>query len=53
MLYEVITDPPILALAWGVFMAGCVQLLFQLPFLARMRLLPVPQVGWRDRNNFV
>ncbi len=43
-------DPPILALAWGVFMAGCVQLLFQLPFLARMRLLPVPQVGWRDEG---
>ncbi len=33
---------PELALAWGVLIAGVAQLLFQLPFLARMRLLPVP-----------
>ncbi len=35
-------DPPILALAWGVMIAGVVQLVFQLPFLARLRLLPRP-----------
>ena len=34
---------PEIALAWGVFIAGVVQLVFQLPFLARMRLLPIPQ----------
>ncbi|MCY4358816.1 MAG: murein biosynthesis integral membrane protein MurJ [Gammaproteobacteria bacterium] len=33
---------PELALAWGVLIAGFAQLLFQLPFLARMRLLPRP-----------
>lgn len=36
---------PELALAWGVLIAGVAQLLFQLPFLARMRLMPVPKVG--------
>ncbi len=34
---------PILALAWGVFIAGVAQLLFQFPFLARLRLLPRPR----------
>jgi len=43
-------DPPILAMAWGVFMAGAVQLAFQLPFLARIELLPRPQSGWRDEG---
>ncbi len=35
---------PELALAWGVFAAGVAQLLFQLPFLARMRMLPAPKL---------
>ncbi len=43
-------DPPIMAMAWGVFMAGAVQLAFQLPFLARLRLLPKPQMGWKDEG---
>ena len=43
-------DPPIMALAWGVFMAGAVQLAFQLPFLARLRLLPKPLAGWKDEG---
>ncbi|MEX2470033.1 MAG: murein biosynthesis integral membrane protein MurJ [Pseudohongiellaceae bacterium] len=34
---------PELALAWGVLLAGIVQLLFQLPFLARLGLLPIPR----------
>lgn len=33
-------EQPIMALAWGVLAAGVVQLLFQLPFLHRIRLLP-------------
>lgn len=33
---------PIMALAWGVLVAGVVQLLFHLPFLKSMGLLPVP-----------
>lgn len=36
------------ALAWGVLIAGIVQLLFQLPFLARLSLMPVPRMAWRD-----
>ena len=34
---------PELALAWGVLIAGFAQLLFQLPFLAQIDLLPVPK----------
>jgi len=34
---------PELALAWAVLLAGFAQLLFQLPFLARMQLLPKPR----------
>ncbi|PLX60087.1 murein biosynthesis integral membrane protein MurJ [Sedimenticola selenatireducens] len=33
-------DRPIMALAWGVLLAGILQLLFQFPFLRRIRLLP-------------
>lgn len=36
---------PGMALAYGVLLAGIVQLLFQLPFLARIRALPSPR--WR------
>ncbi len=36
---------PEMALAWGVLIAGVAQLLFQLPFLARMQLLPKPIPG--------
>lgn len=39
---------PITALAVGVFAAGVVQLAFQLPFLARLRLLPRLRWGWRE-----
>lgn len=35
-------DVPIMALAWGVLVAGIVQLLFHLPFLYRLGLLPHP-----------
>jgi putative peptidoglycan lipid II flippase len=35
---------PVIALAWGVLLAGILQLLFQLPFLARERLLVRPKV---------
>ena len=39
-------DQPVMALAWGVFIAGLVQLLFQFPFLLKMKLLPRPRWGW-------
>lgn len=40
-------EVPVMALAWGVFLAGLVQLLFQLPALMRLGLLPRPRWGWR------
>ena len=33
-------DPPVLVLAWAVFAGGVLQLAFQVPFLARLGLLP-------------
>ncbi len=33
-------EQPVIALAWGVFIAGIAQLLFQIPFLAKLGLLP-------------
>ncbi|MDO8334184.1 MAG: murein biosynthesis integral membrane protein MurJ [Nitrosomonas sp.] len=33
-------DPPVLALAWAVFIGGALQLAFQIPFLLRLKLLP-------------
>ncbi len=33
-------DPPVLALAWAVFLGGVLQLALQLPFLARIGMLP-------------
>ena len=35
---------PVMALAWGVALAGLLQLLFQLPFLKQLNLLPIPQL---------
>ena len=35
-------EEPVFALAWGVLLAGVVQLLFQLPFLYRLDLVPRP-----------
>jgi putative peptidoglycan lipid II flippase len=34
---------PVVALAWGVFFAGVLQLAFQIPFLVRAGLLPRPR----------
>ncbi|MBN3859641.1 murein biosynthesis integral membrane protein MurJ [Neisseriaceae bacterium PsAf] len=39
---------PIYALAWGVFVAGVVQLLFQLPFVAKLGFLKLPKLAWND-----
>jgi putative peptidoglycan lipid II flippase len=40
--------PPVMALAWAVCAGGALQLLFQLPFLYRMRLLPRPRPAFSD-----
>jgi len=39
-------EQPIVALAWGVFAGGIAQLLWQLPFLMRLRLLPRLRFRW-------
>lgn len=36
---------PGMALAWGVFIAGVLQLAFQVPFLMRLKLMPRPRFG--------
>lgn len=46
-------DDPVLALAWGVFIAGVAQLLFQIPFLRGIRLLPRPRLRLRERHHGV
>ncbi len=39
---------PVMALAWGVLIAGVAQLTFQLPFLAAENILPRPKVDFKD-----
>jgi len=41
---------PILALAWGVLIAGVLQLFFQLPFLLKFGLLPRPRVDYHHEG---
>ncbi len=41
-------DVPVYALAWGVLLAGLLQLLFQVPFLWRLGLLPRPVWAWHQ-----
>ncbi len=41
-------EDPIVALAWGVFAAGFVQLLFQIPALYQLGLLPKVRLGFKD-----
>ncbi len=41
-------DPPILALAWAVFIAGIVQLAFQIPFLKKIGMLPRIRFSLKD-----
>ena len=41
-------NPPVMALAWAVFIGGILQLSFQVPFLARLKLLPRFRMNLRD-----
>lgn len=43
-------DEPAFALAWGVMAAGCLQLVFQMPFMAKLQLLPRPQWDLKDEG---
>ena len=40
--------PPILTLAWAVFMGGVLQLLFQIPFLKKIDFLIWPKLDWNS-----
>lgn len=50
VLVSPLMDPPVLALAWGVMVAGVVQFVFQLPYLKRLELLVRPRWGWKDEG---
>ena len=41
-------EEPVKALAWGIFFGGIAQLLFQLPFLYKLGLMPRPSILWKD-----
>ncbi len=43
-------EPPIMALAWGVVLAGALQLTLQLPFLAQIQRLPKPVWDTKDEG---
>ncbi len=43
-------NQPIEAVAWGVMLAGVLQLLLQVPFLWRLKVLVWPRWGWHDPN---
>ena len=40
-------EEPVTVLAWGVLIAGMAQLLFQAPFLAKLKLFPSPKIDWK------
>ncbi len=40
-------DPPVLALAWAVFIGGLLQMAIQIPALRRIAMLPRPTLNWR------
>jgi len=40
-------DSAVIVLAWGVFAAGVAQLLFQLPYLMKLRMVSFPRWAWR------
>ncbi len=41
-------EHPIMAMAWGVFLAGIIQLVFVLPGIIKLRLLVKPSWGGKD-----
>ena len=43
-------EVPVFALAWGVFFAGVIQLLFQFPSLYRLELVPRPRWDTKDEG---
>jgi putative peptidoglycan lipid II flippase len=47
VLLSVRMEVPVMALAWGVLVAGIAQMVVQIPALVRLGVLPRPRWGWR------
>ncbi|MDT8399005.1 MAG: murein biosynthesis integral membrane protein MurJ [Pseudomonadales bacterium] len=45
LLLSPLLEVPVMALAWGVLLAGIIQLMFQLPFLHHLQLFPRPRLN--------
>jgi putative peptidoglycan lipid II flippase len=43
-------EPPVVALAWGVFIGGATQLALQIRPLWKIGMLPRPRFDWRDEG---
>ncbi len=50
LLIAPLMDGSAVALAWGVLIAGFVQLFFQFPKLRQMKLLILPRINWQDKG---
>jgi putative peptidoglycan lipid II flippase len=48
LLFAPYFDPPVMVLAWAVFAGGVLQLAFQVPYLARIGMLPRPRLALAD-----
>lgn len=44
LLLSPLFEEPAFALAWGVLLAGLIQLMFQIPFLSHLKMLPRPRL---------
>ncbi|MFD2231561.1 murein biosynthesis integral membrane protein MurJ [Alkalimarinus sediminis] len=43
-------EHPVIAMAWGVLIAGMLQLFFQFPFLLKLGLMPRPRLDYRHEG---
>lgn len=43
-------EQPVFAMAWGVLVSGVVQLVFQLPSMQKIHLMPVPRWDWHHEG---
>jgi putative peptidoglycan lipid II flippase len=48
VLFAPYFHPPVLVLAWATFVGGIAQLAFQLPYLRKIDMMPLPRIAWRD-----
>jgi putative peptidoglycan lipid II flippase len=48
LLFSPYFDPPVMVLAWSVFVGGVLQLALQIPALAKIGMLPRPEIAFSD-----